>query len=311
MKDKKVVFMGTPSFAVPILEMLIKETNVILVVTQPDKIVGREKIIKYSPVKEVTLKNNIEVFQPEKIKEDYQRIIDLNPDIIITCAYGQIIPSVLLTTPKFKAINVHASLLPKLRGGAPIHKAIIEGYEETGITIMYMSEKMDAGDIIKQKAIKIENEDNVGLLHDKLSQLGKDLLLETLSLIFSGQNKSLAQNEEDVTYAYNITREEEKISFNLSALEVYNKVRGLYPWPTANATLFGKEIKILKCSIGKETNKNPGEIVECDKTGIHVMCKDKTIIITHLKEAGKKEMSAGEFINGKKKENLIGEKFNE
>ena len=180
MKDKRVVFMGTPEFSVNVLNMLIKETNVVLVVTQPDSYVGRHHELKPSPVKEVAIKNNIEVFTPEKIRKDYDRILEVKPDIIITCAYGQIIPSILLDTPEYKAINVHASLLPKLRGGSPLHRAIINGYDKTGITIMYMAPGMDDGDIIKQESIDITDEDNVGTIHDKLSILGRDLLLETL-----------------------------------------------------------------------------------------------------------------------------------
>lgn len=311
MKDKKIVFMGTPDFAVPVLEELIKETNIVLVVTQPDKEVGRKKEIKYSPIKEVALKNNIEVFQPIKIREDYERILEVNPDIIITCAYGQIIPNILLETPKYKAINVHASLLPKLRGGAPIHWAIINGYNETGITIMYMNDKMDDGDIISQKSIVIEENDNVGTLHDKLSIIGKDLLIETLPSIFNETNERTKQNIEDVTFAYAIKREEELIDFNKQALEVYNKIRGLYPWPTAYAMYGDKEIKILESSIGENKKGKPGEIINTYKNGIGVMCFDKEIIITKLKESGKQVMNASDFINGKRKENLIGVILNE
>lgn len=309
MKDKKVVFMGTPDFASLVLENLIKHTNVVLVVTQPDKEVGRKKEIKFSPVKNIAIKNGIKVFQPDRIRNDYQEVLDAEPDIIITCAYGQIIPTVLLDAPEYKAINVHASLLPKLRGGAPIHKAIIYGYEKTGITIMYMSDKMDAGDIISQKEIIISDEDNAGTLHDKLSIFGTDLLISTLPEIFSKSNKRIVQDEDEVTFAYNIKREEELIDFNKPAREVYNQVRGLYPWPTAYAVLNGIEIKILSCQIGNQTKGKPGEIINADKNGLSVMCGDKEIITTKLKESGKKEMSASEFINGKK--NLLGEVFNE
>ena len=233
MKDKKVVFMGTPEFSIPVLEMLIKETNVILVVTQPDAYSGRGHNLKPSPVKEVALKNNIEVFQPTKIREDYNRILEVNPDIIITCAYGQIIPGILLNTPKYKAINVHASLLPKLRGGSPLHRCLINGYTETGITIMYMAEGMDDGDIIKQEKITISDSDNVGTIHDKLSEMGSKLLLETLPSIFDGTNERIHQDESEVTFAYNIKKEEEKVDFNKTAREVFNQIRGLYPFPVA------------------------------------------------------------------------------
>ena len=246
MKDKKVIFMGTPDFSVPVLEGLIKETNVVLVVTQPDKKVGRKQILKYSPVKEIALKNNIEVFQPAKIREDYNKLKEVEADIIITCAYGQIIPKEVLNLCSYGAINVHASILPKLRGGAPIHKAIIYGYKETGVTIMYMDEKMDAGDIIDSKKIEIKNDYDAGILHDKLSIIGRDLLLQVLPSIFDRTNKRIKQDEKEVTYAYNITREEEKINFNTSVVNVYNQIRGLYPFPISYFLLDNNTIKVLK-----------------------------------------------------------------
>ena len=311
MKDKRVVFMGTPEFAVPVLKKLIENTNVVLVVTQPDKQSGRHLELTYSPVKKVALDNKIEVFQPIKIKEDYQIIIDKNPDIIITCAYGQIIPKILLDFPKYNAINVHASLLPKLRGGAPIHKAIIDGYEETGITIMYMSEKMDAGDIISQESLKIDIKDNVGTLHDKLSDIGAKLLIDTLPSIFNETNKRIKQNDEDATFAYNISREEEKIDFNKTSIEVYNQIRGLYPFPTAYATLNNNIIKICESDLIDVISGKVGEITEINKMGITVKCKDKSIIIKRLKPSGKKEMNSIDFANGIGKENLKGKMFNE
>lgn len=309
MKDKKVVFMGTPEFAVPVLEKLIEETNVILVVTQPDKKIGRHQELMPTPIKKIAIKNNIRVETPVKIKKEYEDIIKLNPDIIITCAYGQILPKELLNAPSHGAINVHASLLPKLRGGAPIHKAIIEGYKETGITIMYMDEFMDEGDIIEQESIEIKESDNVGILHDKLSIMGANLLIKTLPSIFNKTNKRIKQNNEEVTYAYNITREEEKINFNKKAEEVYNQVRGLYPFPTAYTTLNNNIIKIIEAKISSSKEGMPGKITEITKEGITVKCMEQSIIITKLKPSGKKEMLAKDFINGVGKENLLGEYF--
>lgn len=305
MKDKKVIFMGTPDFAVPILEMLIENTKVVLVVTQPDKEVGRKKEIKYTPVKELAIKNNIEVFQPTKIKESYEYILTKKPDIIITCAYGQIIPNELIETPQYKAINVHASLLPKLRGGAPIHHAIIDGYEKTGITIMYMSSKMDAGDIISQKEIKIEEKDNVGVLHDKLSKIGTELLKETLPTIFENKNERIIQDENKVTFGYNITREEEKIDFNKTSKQVYNQIRGLNPFPLAYAILNGEETKIIEAKINDSTLGTTGQITNITKESIIVKCKDKSIEITKIKPFGKRIMEVKEYLNGVKKETLI------
>ncbi len=306
MKDKRVVFMGTPEFSVPVLEMLIENTNVVLVVTQPDKEVGRHHELKATPVKECALKHNIEVYQPIKIRNEYKHILEMNPDIIITCAYGQIIPSILLDTPKYKAINVHASLLPKLRGGSPLHKCIIDGYKETGVTIMYMAPGMDDGDIITQRSVEIKDADNVGIIHDKLSIMGRDLLLETLPNIFSGNITRTKQDPNEVTYAYNIKREEEKIDFNKTAREVFNQIRGMYPFPVAYTTLNGEVIKICEVIIGNSSKGKPGEIIETSKDGISVMCKDKNIIITRLKPSGKKEMTAKDYLNGKNK-TIVGE----
>lgn len=306
MKDKRVVFMGTPEFSVPVLEMLIENTNVVLVVTQPDKEVGRHHELKATPVKECALKHNIEVYQPVKIRNEYEHVLECNPDVIVTCAYGQIIPSILLDTPKYKAINVHASLLPKLRGGSPLHKCIIDGYKETGITIMYMAPGMDDGDIITQRSIEIKDTDNVGIIHDELSIMGRDLLLETLPNIFSGNITRIKQDPDEVTYAYNIKREEEKIDFNKTAREVFNQIRGMYPFPVAYTTLNGEVIKICESRIGNTSKGKPGEIIETSKDGISVMCKDKNIIITRLKPSGKKEMAVRDYLNGKNK-TIVGE----
>ena len=221
----KIVFMGTPDFSVPILKALIEKYNVIAVVTQPDRISNNRT---YEPVvKKVAQENNIKVYQPNRIKNEYQEIIDLNPDMIITCAYGQIIPQILLDCPKYGCINVHASLLPKLRGGAPIHHAIIDGYDKTGITIMYMNNKMDEGDIISQKETKIEESDTLETLHDRLSLIGRDLLIETIPNIINNSINRIKQNNEEATYGYNITKEDEKINFNKTAQEVFNQIRGL------------------------------------------------------------------------------------
>ena len=208
MKDLRVIFMGTPDFAVPVLEALIQNTNVVLVVTQPDKVVGRNHELQATPVKKVAMEHGIPVFQPVKIREEYESILEEQADIIITCAYGQIIPEVILENPRLGCINVHASLLPKLRGGAPIHHAILDGEEKTGITIMYMDKKMDTGDIIAWDEYVIGSTDNVGVLHDVLSKMGSELLIQTLPSIIAGTNKRIKQDEEAATYAWNIKREE-------------------------------------------------------------------------------------------------------
>ena len=306
MKDKRVVFMGTPEFSVPVLEMLIKETNVVMVVTQPDSRVGRHQELRHTPVKECALKHGIEVYQPEKIRNEYEYILSKNPDVIITCAYGQIIPSILLDTPKYKAINVHASLLPKLRGGSPLHRCLIDGYSETGITIMYMAPGMDDGDIITQRKIDILDNYNVGDIHDKLSIIGSELLYDTLPSIFDGTNDRIKQDDSLVTFAYNIKKEEEKIDFNKSAKDVHNQIRGLYPFPTSYTTLNGEIIKICESRLGEKKSGSCGEIISIYDDGIGVMCSDREIIITRIKPAGKKEMSSRDFINGRGKDKLIG-----
>ena len=229
--------MGTPDFAVPILETLIQNTNVVLVVSQPDKKVGRKQILTKTPIHEVADKYGISVFQPEKIRNDYERILEVKPDIIITCAYGQIIPKVLLDLPRLGCINVHASLLPKLRGGAPLHHAIIDGLDKTGITIMYMDEAMDTGDIISTISYDIKSSDTTEDIHDTLRELGAKLLIDTLPSIVTGTNRRIKQNEMEATYGYNITREEEHIDFNKSGILIDRLVRGLYSWPLANTII--------------------------------------------------------------------------
>lgn len=313
LKDLKVVFMGTPEFSVPILASLIENTKVVGVVTQPDKMVGRGKKVKYPKIKEVALFHNILVLQPNNIKNEYQEILNFEPDIIITCAYGQIIPKVILDYPRYGCINVHASLLPKLRGGAPIHHAIIDGYQETGITIMYMDVGMDSGDIIAYQKIPIELSDTYQTLHDKLSLLGSSLLIETLPSIVSGENQRIKQNQDEVTYGYNIKREEEKLDFNSSMLVVYNKIRGLNPDPGSYFLLNGKTVKVYGASmIADDTyqEKQNGEIVKVSKEGIYVKVSDGLIKITEIKMEGKKQMTVASFLNGNK-ENLVGVILNE
>lgn len=309
MEKIKVLFMGTPEFSVPVLEGLIENYEVIAVVTQPDKKVGRKQEVMSPPVKKVAEKYHIPVLQPKKIRAEYQSVLSYQADIIVTCAYGQIIPKCILDAPKHGCINVHASLLPKLRGGAPIHKAIIEGMTETGITIMYMNEFMDQGDIISQEKTAILTEDNLETLSEKLSQIGKELLLKTLPEIIEGTNKREKQNEQEVTYAYNITHEEEKIDFTKSAETVRNLVRGLSPAPGAYTTLEGKVLKIYQVEIGGKATKAPGTITDISKEGIKVACQDLEIIIKEIKPEGKKKMDIKDYVNGVDKKKLLDAKM--
>lgn len=306
----KIVFMGTPDFAVNVLQGLIDNYDVVGVVSQPDKKIGRHQVLTNTPVKELALKYDIPVFQPVKIREDYEDILNLNPDLIVTCAYGQIIPKAILDYPRLGCINVHASLLPKLRGGAPIHKSIIDDYGTTGVTIMYMDVKMDSGDIISQREVKILDSDNLESLHDKLSEVGTSLLLDTLPSIIDGSNSRTKQNEDEVTYAYNIKREEEHIDFSKTSREVFNLIRGLCPVPSSNAILDEKEMKIYKSTISsKNYNGEYGEIVDITKEGLVVKTGDAAIILTEVKPFGKKKMDANSYVNGIGKNNLIGKVF--
>ena len=307
MKDIKVVFMGTPSFAVPVLENLIKETNVILLVSQPDREKDRKGNIIPTPTKKIALENNIEVFQPTKIKESYEKIISLNPDIIITCAYGQIIPEVILNCPKYGCINVHGSLLPKLRGGAPIHHAIINGDKKTGITIMYMDKLMDSGDIISQEELLIKENDTLDIVYEKMSLLGANLLIKTLPSIIEGTNQRIKQDENEVTFGFNITKEEEKIDFNKNSNEIHNRIRGLCSIPGAYCFLDDKRLKIYQSELTtSKSNQEPGTIIKIDKTGIYVSTNDLIIKLTDIKLEGKKRCLVKDFANGIKTEEYIG-----
>lgn len=308
----KIVFMGTPDFAVNVLQGLIDNNyDVVGVVSQPDKEVGRKRILTPTPVKEVALKYNIPVFQPIKIRNEFDDILALKPDLIVTCAYGQIIPKEILDYPRLGCINVHGSLLPKLRGGAPIHHAIMDGLEETGITIMYMDVSMDSGDIISQRSVPITDNDNVGTLWDKLSLLGRDLLIDTLPSIIDGTNDRIKQDESLVTFGFNVKREEEHINFNNTSRIVFNHVRGLNPWPSAYAVLDDAEMKIYECDmLDKDfSTKTCGEIVDVNKEGIVVKTIDGAVVLKIIKPFGKKMMNAKDYVNGIGKDNLIGKVF--
>ena len=308
LKDLKVVFMGTPEFSLNVLKMLIENTNVIGVVTQPDKIVGKNKEKSFTPIKKLAIDNNILVLQPEKIRKEYEDVLALNPDIIITCAYGQIIPSEILDFPKYGCINVHASLLPKLRGGSPLHHAIIDGYDKTGVTIMHMDKGMDTGDIISQEEIKILDSDNVGTIHDKLSLLGSELLFKTLPSILDGTAKRIKQKDEEATYCHNITHEEELIDFHKTGREIFNQVRGMNPYPVSYLTINNKVFKVYEVSYeinNKYQNSSIGEIVINDKKSLGIKVSDGIIYLEDIKREGKKRMNIKDYLNGEQ-ENLKG-----
>ena len=307
-KELKIVFMGTPEFSVPVLEALIKNYKVKAIVTQPDKINGRNNKITYSPIKQVGIDNTILVIQPNNIREEYEQVLALDPDLIITCAYGQIIPKQLLEYPRLGCVNVHASLLPKLRGGAPINRAIMEGYSKTGITIMYMNERMDAGDIISQEEIEIDDNDTYTTLHDKLKILGRDLLLKTLPSIIDGTNDRIKQNEDEVTYGFAIKKEDERIDFSKKRRQIINLIRGLNEKPGAYCYFEGKILKVYEAYITDNyVDGFDGEITKIYKDGIGVKVSNGEIVLTVVQIEGKNKMSAKDFINGlKNKEELVG-----
>ena len=300
----KIIFMGTPAFSAPILRMLVEQGyDVAAVVTQPDRPVGRKRILTPTPVKEEALRLGLPVLQPEKLKnpDELQQVLNLSPDLIITAAFGQILPSELLESPSLGAINVHASLLPDYRGGAPIHQAIMDGRKETGVTIMYMVDKLDAGDIISQIAVPIQRADHTGGMFEKLSDAGTKLLKETLPSILNGTNKRIPQDESKVTYARNISREQERIDWNRSAEEIYNQVRGLHPWPVAYTSFKEATMKIWWAEIAEGTTTGrPGEVVKLAEDAIHVQTGKGILAITELQPAGKKRMAAKDYLTGPK-----------
>ncbi|MDZ7835318.1 MAG: methionyl-tRNA formyltransferase [Alkalibacterium sp.] len=300
----KVIFMGTPEFSVPILEALVKSPlcEVIGVVTQPDRKVGRKKTRTAPPVKKKAEEYEIPVLQPEKLagSEELREVLDLNPDLVVTAAYGQYVPTVLLHTPPFKAVNVHASLLPKYRGAAPIHYALINGDEKTGVTIMYMEKEMDAGDILSQRSIPIEDSDTVGSLFDKLSLLGRDLLMETLPNLFDQTLDPKKQRESDVTYAPMIRPEEEKIAWEQPAEQISNKIRGMNPFPGAYTLLNGQRFKIWRAvPLKTADDREPGTIIEINKNECIVKGLDDTALsLMEVQPFGKPRMAIRDFLAG-------------
>ncbi len=300
----KVIFMGTPEFSVPILQALIDDETleVTAVVTQPDRKVGRKQILTPSPVKQLAETYEIPVLQPEKLSgsEEMQEILDLAPDLLITAAYGQFVPTKLLKAPTYGAINVHASLLPKYRGAAPIHYAILKGEEKTGVTIMYMEKVMDAGNIISQREIPITDADDTGTLFEKLSLLGRDLLMDTLPAIFAGENESIVQDEAEVSFSPMISKEQEKIDWNQTAREIFNQVRALRPAPGAYTLLEGERFKIWDTEvIGETTDKEPGTVIQLDKEDLYVASGEGTVLsLKEVQPAGKKRLNVVNYLAG-------------
>ncbi len=300
----KIVFMGTPDIAKGCLEKLINENHeVVGVVTQADKPIGRGKKMGMPPVKELALEHNIPVYQPTKARDEefINTLKEINPDVIVVVAYGQILPKVLLDIPKHGCINVHVSLLPKYRGAAPINWVIINGEEKTGVTTMYMDEGLDTGDIILQNEFLLDNEITAGELHDVMTVKGGELLIETLDLIKKGTAPRIKQDDEKSSYAPMMNKSLGNLDFSKGAKEIHDLVRGVNPWPSAYTTYEGKTMKVWKTKVLDEaSSKEPGTIIKVDKDGIRVSTNNKVLLIEEIQMPNKKRVAVCEYIKGNK-----------
>ncbi|GAA0707914.1 methionyl-tRNA formyltransferase [Paraclostridium ghonii] len=298
----KIVFMGTPEFAVPCLQKIIDEGHeVVSVVTQPDKPKGRGKKLAMPPVKELALKYDIPVYQPLKAREEsfVETLKEINPELIVVVAFGQILPKSILDIPKYGCVNVHASLLPRYRGAAPLNWVIINGEEKTGVTTMYMDEGLDTGDMILKSEIPLDDEITAGELHDKMMIDGAQVLKETIDLISKGQASREKQNNEDTCYSPIMNKSLGNIDWNKSAKDIHNLIRGINPWPSAYTTYEAQTMKIWKTKvINKNSDKKPGTILSVDKEGIEVSTGEGSIQIKEIQMSGKKRMEVHEYIKG-------------
>lgn len=298
-----IIFMGTPDFSVPVLQRIIADGHQVLaVVSQPDRPKGRKKILTPPPVKTAALELGLKVLQPESIKkqEAVEELLAYNPELIVTAAYGQILPESLLKVPPLGCINVHASLLPKYRGAAPIHQAIIDGERETGITIMYMVKALDAGDIISQQKVMIEEKETTGTLHDKLSAAGADLLSRTLLDIKEKTIQPVAQDDTEATYAPTLKREDEKINWQKSSKQIDQLIRGLHPFPGSYTIFRGQVLKIWKAApVSLFLEGSLGELHQEESGRLFVSAGDQSALeLLEVQPAGKKRMSAESFTRG-------------
>lgn len=306
----KIAFMGTPEFAVTVLEGLLNTKHEVgLVATQPDKAKNRGKKIQYTPVKEKALEHNIKVLQPEKVRgneEFLEELKDYRPDIIVVAAYGQILPKEVLELPKYGCVNVHASLLPRLRGAAPIQRAIIEGDEETGVTIMQMSEGLDTGDMLAKESIKIGTM-NYSMLHDALAEIGARLMVHTLDLIEEGKISPEPQDDSKSSYAEMVFKQEGKIDFTRQPEAVERLIRGFDPWPGAFCEYEDMVMKLWKAQpLCENTGKEPGTIIEVSARGIKIACGDGALLVSEIQIPGKKRVAVSEYLKGNQiKEGII------
>lgn len=292
--------MGTPLFAAHVLETLIKhEYRIVGVVTQPDALQGRKRVLTPSPVKELALRYNIKLFQPHKIRKEYEDLLALDPDLIVTCAYGQIIPKALLEAPRYGCINTHGSLLPKYRGGAPIQRAIMHGEKETGITLMYMNEKMDEGDILVQQRVAIREEDTASTLFNKLSEVAAEMLLVHLPRLFAGELSAIPQDHQKASYAYNLTKEDEFISFREPVSQTSCHIRGLLENPGAFGILDGEAYRFSEVSYDNIQRGEAGTFLGLIQNKIAIAGPDGTVFLGKMQAPGKKMMPADSFFNGR------------
>lgn len=298
----KIVFMGTPEFAVPSLQTLIDRFDVVAVFTQPDRAKGRGKKVAISPVKEVALKHNIDVYQPEKLKKEPEFIEvlkNLNPDFIIVVAYGQILPKEVINIPKYACINLHASLLPKYRGAAPINWAIINGEEITGNTTMLMDVGLDTGDMLLKQEVKITKNMTAGELHDALMEQGANLLVETINGVADDIIKPEKQDDSKSCYASMLNKDMAQIDWKLSSIEIYNLIRGLNPWPVAYTNYNDLTMKIYKAQyLIEDIDKEPGTILNADETGMLIACGSGKLLVEEVQFPGKKVLKVAEYIRG-------------
>ena len=307
--DLKLVFMGTPEISAYVFERMIEDGyHFVGLVAQPDHPVGRKGIIEKVPTKLVAEKYNIPVFQPEKIRLDYSFINELKPDLVITLAYGQIVPEGFLSVPRLGCLNLHGSLLPKYRGASPVQSALINNEEVTGVTIMEMVKAMDAGRMYAKKVVKIDEDDNATSLFNKIKIAASELILEALPLYIEGKLVGEKQNEAEVTFCSTIKPEQEKLDLSLSTKEIIGWIRGLSDEPGAYAYLNDFKLKIYKAKIANNLATHQiGEIVEADKNGLLFQVRDGQIAILELQKEGKKRMDYRSFINGN--QNLLGQKL--
>ncbi|MBF7050452.1 MULTISPECIES: methionyl-tRNA formyltransferase [Streptococcus] len=306
-----IIFMGTPDFSATVLKGLLesKQYEILAVVTQPDRAVGRKKEIRMTPVKELALDYGLPIYQPEKLSKsaELDSLMNLNADGIVTAAFGQFLPSKLLDSVNF-SVNVHASLLPKYRGGAPIHYAIINGDKEAGVTIMEMVKEMDAGDMIARRAIPIEETDNVGTMFEKLALVGRDLLLESLPSYLAGDLKPVPQDKNQVTFSPNISPEEERIDWTKTNRQLFNQIRGMYPWPVAHTLLNGERFKIYEAT-PVEGLGQAGEILVIGKKELIVATGEGALSLQTVQPAGKPKMTIIDFLNGLGRQLSVGDFF--